>query len=81
MALLLHQSAGEDLCGTCTQAEALRRLSVEAIPTRPTPTWRMRPPTTVAEVLAVCPVTPDQAAQHCADLLAAVEPFPLRDVS
>lgn len=57
--LLAHQAAGEKPCGTCAYADQVRRISAEGIPARPSSPH-------------CAPVTPQDAAQHRADLLAEV---------
>jgi hypothetical protein len=56
-----HQAAGEPLCGACTYADQLLRISAEGIPSRP------KPPGWLA------PVTPDQAVINAAVLEAELE--------
>lgn len=54
--LLAHQAAGEKPCGTCALEDAVRRITAEGVPTRPTPAgW-------------LAPVTREQAALNRAEL-------------
>lgn len=61
--MIAHQSAGEQACGWCLQAEAVARLAAEAA----TPGARG------GNVLE--PVSPEQAAENARVLAAEVEEF------
>jgi hypothetical protein len=61
--MIAHQSAGEDPCGWCVQAETSARLAAEAVTRRPS-----RP-----DLLE--PVTSDQAAANRAVLAAEIEAY------
>jgi hypothetical protein len=61
--MIAHQSAGEDPCGWCAQAETAARLAAEAV------TWKP------ARADALGPVTSEQAAVNRAILAAEAEEF------
>jgi hypothetical protein len=62
--MIAHQSAGEQPCGWCAQAETAARLASEAI------TWRPSPVAAIAE-----PVSDVQARINAAVLGSEVEAF------
>jgi hypothetical protein len=61
--MIAHQSADEDPCGWCAQAETAARLGAEAV------TWKPVRPS------ALEPVSSEQAAVNAAILAAEVEEF------
>jgi hypothetical protein len=62
--MIAHQSAGEDPCGWCRQAETAARLAAEAV------TWRPSPADPLIE-----PVSREQAAINAASLVAELDAF------
>lgn len=61
--MIAHQSAGEEPCGWCAQAETAARLAAEAVTWKPSPSGALEP------------VGPEQAAVNRGILAAEIEEF------
>lgn len=59
LGLVMHEINGEPACGQCRHGETMRCLAAEAISPTPEAVWRR-------------PISPKQAAEHRAQLAAAL---------